>query len=113
MGIRRFFAGIWRFFGRSDQRRARRHRVPTLRVTIDGHSYRTRDWSMTGFRLGECQQSLKPGDRVSGSLHLPGRGGTGEFAADVVWLSPQGEVGLMLKEITPRLLVAMGGIAGH
>jgi hypothetical protein len=35
--------------GWSDQRRHARHTTPTLKVRINGKSYRTKNWSLTGF----------------------------------------------------------------
>ncbi len=97
----------------SDRRGSPRYATPALRVEIDGNRYRTRDWSLSGFRIEDCHTPLKPGDRIVGRLRLPGGAGQGEFVAEVVWQSPAGEVGVMLKELPPRLLVAMYGIAGR
>lgn len=106
-------SSVFRIFGRGERRQDARIRVPSMRVDIDGIKYRTRDWSMSGFRIGHCHMPLRAGDRVAGRLRLPAANGEGDFVAEVVWLSPAGEIGLMLKEVTPRVLIAMGALAGH
>lgn len=104
---------FFRRLGGVERRRQPRLRAPSLKVEIDGIRYRTRDWSMSGFRIGHCHVPLKVGDRVSGLLRLPGRGGDGDFVAEVVWLAESGHAGLMLREVAPRTLMAMSAIAGY
>jgi hypothetical protein len=110
MGI---MSRMFRIIGIAERRRNPRLQSPTLRVEIDGIRYRTRDWSLSGFRVGQCHVPLLPGDRVAGRLHLPGAGGDGDFVAEVVWRSDGGDVGMMIRELAPRVLVAMGGLVAH
>ncbi len=99
--------------GVSERRRQPRVQSPLLRIEIDGIRYRTRDWSLSGFRVGQCHAPLIPGDRVAGRVRLPGVAGDGEFVAEVVWRNDGGDVGMMIRELSPRTLVAMSGLGAN
>jgi hypothetical protein len=107
MGV---MGSVLRAIGVSERRRQPRVQSPLLGIEIDGIRYRTRDWSLSGFRVGQCHVPLIPGDRVAGRVHLPGVAGDGDFVAEVVWRDDGGDVGMLIRELTPRTLVAMAGL---
>ena len=92
-----------------DRRRSPRFSKPALWVELDGWRYKTCDWSLGGFRIGECRKPTRPRDRVRGRLE--GIGCVGSFTAEVVRVGEDGTLAGRFLEITPAILMAMGTVA--
>jgi hypothetical protein len=67
-------------FGFLDRRRHARHTTPTLKVRINGKSYRTKNWSLTGFRLDDFDGVCAWGEQIRGIILF--KGGRGEVLAE-------------------------------
>jgi hypothetical protein len=91
--------------GWSDRRRYARQAVPTLKVRINGRRYRTKDWSLTGFRLDDFDGVCAPGEQVRGVLLFKGR--RGEVLAEAVRVGPGEAVGFRILEISSHLFLQM------
>src|ERR687891_1422096 len=74
------------FLSRPDQRRHARGAMPTLKVRINGKSYRTKDWSLSGFRLDDFDGVCEWGEQIRGVILFRGR--RGEVVAEAVRLRP-------------------------
>jgi len=87
-----------------DGRRDRRYPSPTLLVTIGGIEYATLDWSLGGFRIGNCERPMRIGQRLYGSFRLVGQPQTVEFTATVVRLDEPsaGQVALQFLDLSER-----------
>ena len=83
--------------GRSDRRRQARHTAPTLKVRINGKRYRTKDWSLTGFRLDDFDGVCASGEQIRGVILFKGR--RGEVLAEAVRLGPGEAIGFRILEI--------------
>jgi hypothetical protein len=83
--------------GRSDRRRQARHTAPTLKVRINGKRYRTKDWSVTGFRLDDFDGVCASGEQIRGVILFKGR--RGEVLAEAVRLGPGEAIGFRILEI--------------
>jgi|SRR5918994_3544852 hypothetical protein len=83
--------------GRSDRRRQARHTAPTLKVRINGKRYRTKDWSVTGFRLDDFDGVCALGEQIRGVILFKGR--RGEVLAEAVRLGPGEAIGFRILEI--------------
>jgi hypothetical protein len=83
--------------GRSDRRRQARHTAPTLKVRINGKQYRTKDWSVTGFRLDDFDGVCASGEQIRGVILFKGR--RGEVLAEAVRLGPGEAIGFRILEI--------------
>ena len=99
-----------RIFGGKERRQFARHAGTSLTVQVEGHKYKTLDWSLGGFRLPSFHHPIQPKERFSGRL-TPARGGTpGEFTAEVVWVKEDGHCGVKLIEITPATFLSMASL---
>jgi hypothetical protein len=92
-----------------DRRHAPRFQKPALWLELDGWRYKTRDWSLGGFRIGDCRKPPRPRDRVQGRIE--GIGCIGSFTAEVVRINEDGSIAGRFLEITPAILMAMGTVA--
>ena len=90
---------------RSDRRREARHTAPTLKVRINGKRYRTKDWSLTGFRLDDFDGVCASGEQVRGVILFRGR--RGEFLAEAVRVGPGEAIGLRIVEISSDVFLQM------
>jgi hypothetical protein len=95
------------FLGSSERRRNARQTAPTLKVRIDGKRYRTKDWSLTGFRLDDFDGICACGEQIRGVILF--RGCRGEVVAEAVRLGPGRAIGFRILEISSRLFLRMGG----
>ena len=93
-----------------DRRRHRRVYGRPLCLEIDGNKYKTRDWSLGGFRLVGSFADAKVGDRVGGTIRVPGGAEPGPFTAEVVRLTEYGDVALRFLETSPRTFLAMSAL---
>jgi hypothetical protein len=91
--------------GRSDRRRQARHRAPTLKVRINGKRYRTKDWSVTGFRLDDFDGVCAWGEQIRGVILFKGR--RGEVLAEAVRVGPGEAIGFRIIEISSDVFLQM------
>ncbi len=98
-----------RILGKPDRRRHARNTATVLELRIDGHKYETIDWSLGGFRFSGFHKDVRRRDNISGTIGGVGAG-PGEFVAEVMRVSDNGDVSVRLLEITPATFLAMGGL---
>ena len=79
---------------------------PALTIDLEGHSYRTDNWSLGGFRLCALHRDAVPGERLAGVARDPTGCVAGDVVAEVVW-SDRRRVGLQFLELSPRLRRAL------
>jgi hypothetical protein len=91
--------------GRSDRRRQARHTAPTLKVRINGKRYRTKDWSVTGFRLDDFDGVCASGEQIRGVILFKGR--RGEVLAEAVRVGPGEAIGFRIIEIGSDVFLQM------
>ena len=92
---------------RSDRRRHARRAAPTLKVRIAGKSYRTKDWSLSGFRLDDFDGVCQYGEQIQGVILF--RGCRGEVVAEAVRIGPGEAIGFRILGISTKLFVRMSG----
>lgn len=90
---------------RSDRRRHARHAAPTLKVRINGKRYRTRNWSLSGFRLDDFDGVCAWGEQVRGVILF--KGCRGEFAAEAIRVGPGEAIGFRILEISSDIFGQM------
>ena len=90
---------------KSDRRRHARHAAPMLKVRISGKRYRTRNWSLSGFRLDEFDGVCEWGEQVRGVLLF--KGCRGEFLAEAIRFGPGGAIGFRVLEISSNVFLHM------
>ena len=54
--------------GGRERRQHPRFASPYLVLRIEGHKYRTQDWSMGGFRISDFHREIRTGEDVVGSI---------------------------------------------
>ncbi|MGH6898960.1 MAG: hypothetical protein ACREJ5_20840 [Geminicoccaceae bacterium] len=92
---------------RSDRRRHARQTTPTLKVRIDGKRYRTKNWSLTGFRLDDFDGVCECGEQIQGVILF--RGCRGEVIAEAVRVGPGEAIGFRILGISSKLFRRMSG----
>jgi hypothetical protein len=90
---------------RSDRRRHARQPAPTLKVRINGKRYRTRNWSLSGFRLDDFDGVCEWGEQIRGVILFKGR--RGEIVAEAVRVGPGEAVGFRILEISSDVFAEM------
>jgi hypothetical protein len=90
---------------RPDRRRHARQTMPTLRVRINGKRYRTRNWSLSGFRLDDFDGICASGEQIRGVVLFKGR--RGELLAEAVRVGPGEAVGFRILEISSDVFAQM------
>jgi hypothetical protein len=90
---------------RSDRRRYARQTMPTLKVRINGKRYRTRNWSLSGFRLDDFDDICASGEHVRGVILF--KGCRGEVLAEAVRVGPDAAVGFRILEISSDVFAQM------
>jgi len=91
--------------GRTDRRRHARHATPTLKVRINGKRYRTKDWSLMGFRLDDFDGVCAFGEQIRGIILF--KGCRGEFAAEATRVGPGAAIGFRVLEIGSDVFLRM------
>jgi hypothetical protein len=86
---------------RPDRRRHARGATPTLKVRINGRSYRTKDWSLSGFRLDDFDGVCEWGEQIRAVILFEGRRG------EAVRLGRGEAVGFRVLEISSDLFPQM------
>ncbi len=72
---------------------------PRMPVVIEGRTYLTRNWTISGFWIDDYASPVKPGYRLSGALSGPAASTRGEFVAEVAWADERRNIGLRLLEL--------------
>lgn len=90
-----------------ERRRHRRIQDSKLTIIIDGTRYKTKDWSLGGFRLHVPEMTVYTNDDIAGEIHGPGLFDRGDFKACVAWTSENGEFGVRFVEISGETARAM------
>jgi hypothetical protein len=90
---------------RSDRRRHARLATPTLKVRINGKRYRTKNWSLSGFRLDNFDGVCEWGEQIRGVILFRGR--RGEVVAEAVRLGPDEAIGFRILEISSDVFAQM------
>lgn len=90
---------------RPDRRRHARGATPTLKVRINGKSYRTKDWSLAGFRLDDFDGVCEWGEQIRGVILFKGR--RGEVVAEAVRVGPGAAIGFRVLEINSDVFLQM------
>lgn len=91
----------------AERRRYRRVSTLVLRVTIDGVRYKSRDWSLGGFRLAAGPTNKAVGEHVTGTVRIGLAGLSGPFAAEVVRQDEEGSVAFRFIDISSRVFARL------
>jgi hypothetical protein len=91
--------------GGSDRRRHARRTAPTLKVRINGKRYRTKNWSLTGFRLDDFDGVCAWGEQIRGVILF--KGCRGEVVAEAVRVGPGQAVGFRILEVSSDVFLKM------
>ncbi len=67
-----------------ERRRHKRHENPNLLVTIDGHTYQARNWSLGGILLADYNGEKDVGEAIRGEIGFAGESERHPFEALVV-----------------------------
>lgn len=104
---------IRRVLGR-DRRRHARSRRPALRVQISGRKMRAIDWSPGGCLLPPLDPPMDPplrtGDTFEGRISGIGLGNSGDFLAEVVRFTKDGEMGVRWLELDSHVFLVLSGL---
>lgn len=95
--------------GRPDRRKHARHTAPTLKVRINGKRYRTKNWSLTGFRLDDFDGVCVCGEQIRGVILF--KGCRGDVAAEATRVGPGAAVGFRILEIGSDVFLRMSDYA--
>ena len=107
------FSLIRRALGRDRRRHARRRRA-AFRVRFHGRRVRALDWSLGGCLLPPLDPPLDPplriGDTFEGRISGIGLGNSGNFLAEVVRFTKDGEVGVRWLELDSHVFLVLSGL---
>ena len=90
-----------------ERRRHRRIQHIKLTIIINGERYKTKDWSLGGFRIHAPEMNVLTNDDLAGEIRGPGMFDRGDFKACVAWTSESGECGARFTEISGETARAM------
>ena len=93
-----------------ERRRHRRIQHIKLTIIIDGRRYKTKDWSLGGFRIHAADMNVLTNDNLSGEIRGPGMFDRGDFEACVAWTAESGELGARFTEISGETARAMATV---
>ncbi len=101
---------IRRFLSR-DRRQHARHSRPSIRVRYRGRRVQTVDWSLGGCLIPAPEPPFEPplriGDSFEGEISGIGLGNSGDFLAEVVRITEEGELGLRWLELDSYVFMAL------
>lgn len=104
---------IRRMLGR-DRRRHKRQRRPGLRIHFQGRKVPALDWSLGGCLLPLPDPPLDPplriGDTFEGRISGIGLGNSGDFLAEVVRFTKDGEIGVRWLELDSHVFLVLSGL---
>ena len=90
-----------------ERRRYRRIQEVKLTILIGDLRFKTRDWSLGGFRIFAPELVFRSNDLISGFIHGPGLFDRGSFEGFVAWVSETGEMGVRFAEVSRDSFLAM------
>jgi hypothetical protein len=90
-----------------ERRQNTRFSMPTVTLVSGADRFETLDWSVSGCRIVQPSASLKFRDRIEGSIFLEGEERHGEFVAEVMRLTAEGDIGLRWIELSSPVMSAM------
>ncbi len=90
-----------------ERRRHRRIQSVKLTIVIGENRYKTKDWSLGGFRIHALDQKFQANGHVAGLIHGPGLFDRGTFDGFIAWVSESGEVGVRFSEVSRESFMAM------
>ncbi len=93
--------------GGREQRQHPRYAMPRLSLRFEGHNYKTTDWSIGGFRISGFHRPVRPGEKLEGSVITWGGLKNEAFKADVLRLTPEGDVCFRFLTLTRTTLRAV------
>ncbi|MDO9458925.1 MAG: PilZ domain-containing protein [Alphaproteobacteria bacterium] len=91
----------------SERRRHRRLQTSKLTIVINGKRYKTKDWSLGGFRVVVPGNNFNTNQRISGAIHGPGLFDRGAYEAVIVWTADDGELGAHFIDLSHESFLAM------
>jgi len=91
----------------AERRRYRRISSLVLRVTIDGIRYKTRDWSLGGFKIAAGPTGKAIGEQVTGTVRVGLAGLSGPFAAEVLRHERDGNVAFRFIDISSKVFARL------
>ncbi len=91
----------------AERRRYRRIQGVKLTILTGDHRYKTKDWSLGGFRIQAPELQLRTNDYISGAIHGPGLFNRGTFDGHVAWVAESGELGVRFSEVSRETFMAM------
>ena len=94
----------------AERRQHPRYTHRSLVLRIDGHRYRTIDWSLGGFRIGTFHREVAVGTMIEGKVAKCGRIQSGEFTAEVIRFTEDGGIGLRWMAISPATFIGMSSV---
>jgi hypothetical protein len=98
----------------SERRRRPRSRRPELRIQFSGYKMHTLDWSLGGCLVPPLDPPMDPplrvGDSFEGQISGIGLGNSGDFLAEVVRITKDGEIGLRWLELESHLFMVLSGL---
>ncbi len=107
MALMNFIRGL---FSR-DRRQHERHRRPSIRVRYHDRRVQAVDWSLGGCLLPAPEPPFEPplriGDSFEGEISGIGLGNSGDFMAEVVRITEDGELGLRWLELDSYVFMAL------
>lgn len=95
-----------------ERRRHRRIQDTKLTIIIDGKRYKTKDWSLGGFRIQAPEITIQTNENITGEIRGPGLFDRSDFKACVAWTSESGEFGVRLVEVSGETARAMSAVSG-
>lgn len=102
-----------RVFG-GDRRRHPRSRRKSVRIEFHGRKVSPLDWSLGGCLLPPMDPPLDPplrtGDTFEGRISGIGLGNSGDFLAEVVRFTVDGETGLRWLELESHVFIVLSGL---
>ena len=93
--------------GGRELRQNLRHVARRLTLRFEDHNYKTADWSIGGFRISDFHRPVRPGDTLEGSVVMWGGLKQEAFKADVLRLTPEGDVCCRFLTMTRAVSKAM------
>lgn len=90
----------------AEKRRHPRYTYPRLRLIIEGRRYKTRNWSLGGFRVDRFHRPLGKFERMTGELRVPG-GSKTTFFGEVAWTNDDNDFGLRLTELDSQVFAEL------
>ena len=106
---------LWRLFrrpaGAAERRGRPRITHRPMRLFIEGRRYKTRDWSLGGFRIEAPLRAIPPRGTIAGAVEDSWSFAGGEFTAELCW-SREGEAGFRFLDISSRTFLSMARHAG-